>query len=275
MKIAITGCNGAVGRHVVSLALKSGHKVHGIDINERVHPDFDFNDHIDYTFEKADLRDYPSAVNALRGTDAVVHLAAFPFPDENVVTHNTNVVLSWNVLRAAVEVGIKRIVQASSVNVIRLVLGIKPKVHYLPLDEDHPCEPDEPYGLSKVICETQADAIVAHYTSTRIASLRLGWVIPEKQHAVRVGPPDKLRDGLWGWTSEHSAALAFLKALESEGWEGHEAFFVVAPDPPAEETTEQLYRMHWKHVPIKKGGTVKLGFFNCEKAKRLLKWEHV
>lgn len=58
--------------------------------------------------------------------------------------------LSWNVLRAAAELGITRVAQASSVNVIPLVWTDRHDFEYFPLDEEHPCRPDEPYGLSKV-----------------------------------------------------------------------------------------------------------------------------
>ena len=49
-----------------------------------------------------------------------------------------------------IQLGITRIAQASSVNVVTLVWSQKPKLYYVPLDEEHPCEPDEPYGLSKL-----------------------------------------------------------------------------------------------------------------------------
>lgn len=58
--------------------------------------------------------------------------------------------ISWNVLRAAAELGITRVAQASSVNVIALAWTDHHEFDYFPLDEDHPCRPDEPYGLSKV-----------------------------------------------------------------------------------------------------------------------------
>jgi len=48
------------------------------------------------------------------------------------------------------QLGIRRIAQASSVNVVQLVWSKQTTLHYLPLDEDHPREPDEPYGLSKL-----------------------------------------------------------------------------------------------------------------------------
>lgn len=59
-------------------------------------------------------------------------------------------VISWNVLRACAELGINRVAQASSVNVLTMVFSNECRFHYFPIDEDHPCEPDEPYGISKV-----------------------------------------------------------------------------------------------------------------------------
>lgn len=47
------------------------------------------------------------------------------------------------------KLGIKRVVQASSVNVLTLVYSQEHKFRYFPIDEEHPAEPDEPYGLSK------------------------------------------------------------------------------------------------------------------------------
>ena len=69
--------------------------------------------------------------------------------DKKKLMHS-NVVISWNVLRACAELGINRIAQASTVNVIAGVFAKETRFHYFPIDEDHPCEPDEPYGLSKL-----------------------------------------------------------------------------------------------------------------------------
>jgi len=48
------------------------------------------------------------------------------------------------------QLGINRVAQASSVNIITLVYSQGPHFEYFPIDEDHPCLPDEPYGLSKL-----------------------------------------------------------------------------------------------------------------------------
>ncbi|KAI0822504.1 hypothetical protein BC628DRAFT_663552 [Trametes gibbosa] len=157
MKIAITGCNGSVGTRVVLAALAQGHTVHGIDTVPCSEPlaglllrAQDITES-KFEFSIVDLMNFEVTLAALEGADAVVHLAAVSTPaDYKAVTHNTNVVLSWNVLRAAAELKIARVAQASSVNVIPLVWTDHHDFEYFPLDEEHPCRPDEPYGLSKV-----------------------------------------------------------------------------------------------------------------------------
>lgn len=287
MKLVVTGCNGRVGRRVVLLALDEGHQVIGVDLSK---PSSFIEDadaqrisaYETFSFIKADLREFEQALNALRGCDGVAHLAAYPDPGDYLwQTHNSNVVISWNVLRAAAELGIKRIAQASTCNVVRMVYsksGAKPE--YFPIDEDHPCEPDEPYGLSKVIAELQADTIVRGYQGIRIASLRLHWAVPNRDYASR-DDPIRRRNDLWGWVHHDSAAEAFLLALASnssgsEDWTGHEAFFICAPDTADERESTELYQTFWPHVPVREGFALggRVGFFDCSKAKRLLGWEH-
>ena len=89
MILTVTGSNGNVGRRVVLAALKAGHTVRGVD-NVRATPEPDFASNPSYTFHEADLRDYNVALDLLRGSDAVVQLAACPTPgDYVVVAHNT------------------------------------------------------------------------------------------------------------------------------------------------------------------------------------------
>ncbi|PIL35399.1 hypothetical protein GSI_02125 [Ganoderma sinense ZZ0214-1] len=155
MKLAVTGCNGDIGSRVILAALSRGHTVLGIDVAKL--PDvlthLPEDQSARFAFYEADLRDYEAATKLLRGCEGIVHLAAMRTPgDYHVNTHNTNVVISWNILRAAAELGINRVAQASSVNVIPLVWTDRKDFEYFPLDEDHPTRTrvDEPYGLSKV-----------------------------------------------------------------------------------------------------------------------------
>src|SRR4051794_17922665 len=107
MQIAITGGSGRVGRAVVALALAQGHSVVSIDralpAPEDAQPDV--------TFIQADITSYTDLEQALRGCDALVHLAAIPSPRGNpdYIVHNNNVTGSYNALRAAAELGINRV----------------------------------------------------------------------------------------------------------------------------------------------------------------------
>ncbi|KAF9029522.1 NAD(P)-binding protein [Hymenopellis radicata] len=275
MRIAVTGCNGFVGTRVVLLALRRGHTVVGIDYSDPSPASLPANSN--FHFLRVDLRVYEDALTSIQGCDAIVHLAAYRNPgDYGVTTHNSNVVMSWNILRGAAELGIKRVVQASSVNVLTLVYSKHHHFDYFPLDERHPCLPDEPYGLSKVICEMQADTIVRRYPDIRIASLRLHWSIPEKSVAQSMDA-EKSKNDLWGYVQEDSSAEAFLLAIgDSAKYEGHEAFFITAPEIAFDADSKQLREEFWPNVPITAGKDVSgsKGFFDCSKARELLGWVH-
>jgi len=276
MKIAVTGCNGNVGRPVVACALRNGHEVVGIDRTDVPLTEDASNPNFQYI--QADLRDYDTTLRVLTGCTGVVHLAACPNPGDFVaVTHNSNVVMSWNMLRAAAELGITRIAQASSVNVLSLVYSKTPKHDYFPIDEEHPCRPDEPYGLSKQIAELQADAIVRRYPAMRIASLRIHWTVPNRQKAVRDDNSHRKND-LWGYAEANSVAEAFLLALTVEDgkWSGHERFFIASPYSSQDADSRELHEQYYGDVPVKEGKSIsgRQGFFDCSKAENLLGWKH-
>ena len=85
MKLAITGCSGKVGRVVVREALKRGHTVVGIDRVTLV----DWTKSNTFVFIQTDLENFDAALNALKGCDGVIHLAAIPNPtDYKVASHN-------------------------------------------------------------------------------------------------------------------------------------------------------------------------------------------
>ncbi|KAJ6513422.1 hypothetical protein C8R45DRAFT_963622 [Mycena sanguinolenta] len=279
MKIAITGSNGRVGRRVVLGALARGYHVVGIDHSALATAD-DRDLGTSFTFLQTDLRDYDETLKALEGCEAVIHLAAYPNPgDYKVVVHNSNVVISWNILRAAAELGINRIAQASSVNAINLVYSQQPKFEFFPIDETHPTLPDEPYGLSKVILELQADTIVRRFKDMRVASLRLHWSVPSRAFAAQKTNVTLAKNDLWGYVQEDSGAEAFLLAITqpTDKWpSASEAFFITAPNTMHDGETNELIKEHWPNVPLKDGRALNgnAGLFDCNKAKELLGWVH-
>src|SRR4030081_2777656 len=101
MRIAITGSSGRVGGAIVEMALADGHSLVCID---RVPPAKDAA-RPNLSLIQADITDYDSFEKAMRGCEALVHMAAIPSPGHHPdhVVHNNNVVGSYNALRAAAE----------------------------------------------------------------------------------------------------------------------------------------------------------------------------
>ena len=95
MKLAITGCNGSIGKRA---ALKAGHTVRGIDRTPHCHssaesdPTQEHSSNPSFSFIQVDLRDYEKTREALQGVEAIIQLAAVPNPADYIAeTHNTYV----------------------------------------------------------------------------------------------------------------------------------------------------------------------------------------
>jgi UDP-glucose 4-epimerase len=271
MKIALTGGSGRIGVAIVEQALARGDSLVSID---RTDPP---QRHDGVRYIGAEMSDYDALLEAFAGCDAMIHMAAIPSPFRHPdhVVHNNNVVGSYNAMRAAIECGIRRICQASSVNAIGLSYSREPHFDYLPLDEEHPNYTEEPYGLSKWICEQQADTFARRYKDIRIASIRFHHVVHEKQEAVRhvAGPPIQTAKHLWAYTLIGPAARACLMSLDAD-FTGHEAFYIVAPDTTNDRPSLDLHAEFFPNVPIKGDLSGRNSFFNCAKAERMLGWRH-
>jgi len=273
MRIGITGGSGRVGSAVIELALAQGHSVVSID---RVPPKQDAAA-ADITFVQANVTNYTDFEHALQGCDALIHLAAIPspggLPDHEV--HNNNVVGSYNALSAAARLGISRVCQASSINATGAVYSRQPHYDYFPLDEQHPTYNEDPYSLSKWICEQQADSFARRYETMMIASLRFHWVLPGRITAVEYSHHlgDATVKHLWGYTRSAAAAQACLRSLTAD-YRGHEVFYIVAPDTMVDTPSLELKQQHFPDVAVRGDLSGNRSFFNSAKAVRLLGWNH-
>lgn len=271
MRIAITGASGIVGRAVVEMALEEGHSVVGID--RRADAPID----VGVDLLGVDVSDFPTLVGAIDGCDALIHLAAINGPgrDPDHVVHNNNVVASYNALRAAAEVGISRVCQASSVNAIGGRFSRWPRYDYFPLDEQHPTYAEDPYSLSKWICERQGDAIARQFEHMSIASLRFHAVVTDRDATIGwAGTPQLIAERqLWGYTRREAAARACLLGLTGD-FSGHESFYVVAPETMVDTPSVELWSQHYPGVPLRRDLAGNQGFFDCAKAADLLGWSH-
>ena len=271
MKIAVTGGSGGIGRAITDMGLAQGHQFVSLD---RVAPS-EPRDGV--TYIQADAADYDALHAGFAGCDAMIHMAAIPHPmkDPNHIVHNNNVVGSYNALRAAVENGIMRICQASSVNAIGQAYSRVPRYDYFPIDEDHPNYAEDPYSLSKWICEQQGDAFARRYDGISIASMRFHWVLPDRAFAVQhYGNLDWTpAKHLWAYTRRDAAADACLKAVQID-LKGHEVFYIVASDTANPALSSDLAAQHFPGVPIRGTPQGRWSFMTSAKAERLLGWHH-
>lgn len=271
MKIALTGSSGRVGQGILNRATSQGHQLVLID---RVAPPA--TQQHDFPFVLTETDDYDALVEAFRGCDAVIHMAAIPSPGRHPpqIVHNNNVVGSYNALQAAAENGIKRVCQASSVNAIGHAFSRKPRYDYFPIDENHPNYSEEPYSLSKWICEEQGNMFARRYEDMSIASMRFHYVAPNVENAISVYA--NLTDYgkfLWAWTHLEAAADACLLSLQAP-FVGHEAFYIVSPNTFSATPSLELAAEHLPQVPVTGDLSGHKSFFDSGKAERLLGWKH-
>ena len=273
MRIAVTGCNGRLGRYVVEAASRAGHTVVGVDLVGRSGPTGGPLER----FYAVDITRYGPFLAALDGCEALVHLAAHPSPRSAPahIVHNDNVSGSYNALRVAVDLGINRVCLASSVNAVGGAFSIHPRYDYFPLDEDHPGYAEDPYSLSKWSAELQADSVVRTRPAMTVSSLRLHALTSDRAQAVVASPgrsEQALRE-LWGYTEYTAAAAACLLSVNASFY-GHERFYVVAPRTVAAEDSASLAARHYPETALRRRLNDHDGFFDCSKAERILGWRH-
>ena len=273
MKIALTGSSGGIGRAIIKQAKADGHEL--VCIDRVAAPETE--ETRDLHFIQADMDEFEKLVDAFKGCDALIHMAAIPSPGRhpNHIVHNNNVVGSYNALQAAVDNGIMRICQASSVNAIGHSYSRDPRYDYLPIDEEHPNYSEEPYSLSKWICEAQADAFARRWENISIASMRFHWVVPERALAAKnfTLESEFPKKHLFAYTRFDAAARACLLSLEGK-FKGHEAFYIVAPDTTLDIPSREAAARFFPGIPIKGELSGRDAFFSSKKAERILGWKH-
>jgi nucleoside-diphosphate-sugar epimerase len=238
MKIVVTGGSGSLGQAVI--AELQAHNYEVLSLDRRPHPG---SFRPSWTVE---LTEPSSLFEACCGARGVVHLAAYMAPDitTDCKTFNTNVAMTYNVLKAASIMGVQRVVVGSSTAAYGFIYGpAGNEPRYLPADEDHPCAPADPYGLSKVVGERIADSFASASPMT-IVSLRFPGINfdPEFRLLVeRTKNPGARRSGFWAYVDVRDAAIACRLALEAQ-LSGHKTFNVAAPTSSMREPTHELIR---------------------------------
>jgi len=172
-KVLVTGAGGFIGSHLVERLVVAGADVRAF-VRYTSRPQAGFLDSLDaeildsIKIVRGDLRDQNAVAEAVSGVAIVFHLGALigiPYsyihPFETV---ETNVTGTLNVLLAARDLGVERVIQTSSSEVYGTA-------RYTPIDEAHPLQGQSPYSASKIAADKLAESFVSSY-DTPIVILR-------------------------------------------------------------------------------------------------------
>ena len=270
-KIIVTGGSGRLGQLVIKDLLAHRYGVLSLD---RIPP-----------AEKlcpsrvADLRNSGDLYDAFKDAYGVVHLGAYQAPNlaSDAETFSNNVSVTYNVLKAASDLGVNKVAIASSTAAFGFIYALKPfPPDYLPLDEKHPSRPQDPYGLSKVVGEQIADSIVSTHPEMTIASLRFPGIIFDFSYEIlrqRWKDPKGRAGGFWAYIDGRDAAAACRLALNAK-FAGHEVMIVAAPKSSMSKPTDELIKKYLgKHILMKPGLGGNWSGVDSAKARKLLRFK--
>lgn len=242
--IVVTGASGKAGRAAVRDLVEHGYDVLATDV---VQP----GEVAPAPFLAADLTDYGQTVEVLAGASGVIHLAAIPAPGLRpaATTFNVNTVMNANVFLAAAQLGVDRVVWASSETTLGLPFDDPPR--YAPVDEDHYPLPTSTYALSKVVGETMAEQI-AGWSGIPFVGLRFSNIIEPDQYAAFPGywdDPATRRWNLWGYIDVRDSAAACRLGLEA-AVTGSTNYVIAADDTVMNTPSAQLLAAEFPGVEL-------------------------
>jgi nucleoside-diphosphate-sugar epimerase len=293
MRTLVTGARGKVGAAAVETLVEAGHEVVATDLAppsfDRPAPSAPVAAKVPYV--RANLTDAGDVLPLIGGFsdgegpkagrfDVVVHAGALPAPGRHApqTVFMNNLGGLFNVLEACVRWNVPRLVNISSETVTGFHFAERPFYPaYLPLDEEHPATPQDPYGLAKHFGE-QACTAATQRSDLRVISLRPTWVQNEGSYPLNLGPlvADKDAPSLTGWSYVDAADLgdAIVLAAASD-LPGHEVFYVAAADNVGGRDLHAAWQAAYPDAPTELRPVTRpdASGIDCTKAQRLLGWE--
>ncbi len=230
-KVLVTGADGFIGSHLTEALIRQGYSVRAFVLYNSFNS-WGWLDHcvddVKGQFEvfSGDIRDPHGVKEAMRGCDAVLHLAALiaiPYSYHSPDTYvDTNIKGTLNVLQAARDLGVARVIHTSTSEVYGTA-------RFVPITEDHPLQGQSPYSASKIGADQLAYSFYASF-ATPVVIVRPFNTYGPRQSAraviptiitqiasgireIRLGAVSPTRD----FNFVEDTVAAFISALEGEG----------------------------------------------------------
>lgn len=262
------GGSGKAGRAVVADLVTSGFDVTSVDVAAHLNPD-------EPTLV-ADLTDLAQTIESLTGADAVIHLAAIPAP--NILTEGEtfriNMMSTYNAFSAAVQLGLERVVWASSETLIGIPFE-REQPRYAPIDEDHPRLPEFHYALSKLAGEVIA-AEFARWSDIGFVALRISNIMEDRDYRDRFpafwDDPSIRAWNLWGYVDARDVGQAARLSLNAD-IDGAQSFLIAASDTCMPQRSIDLMSEVYPQVPIRREIRDHETLLSIDKARELLGYE--
>jgi nucleoside-diphosphate-sugar epimerase len=244
MRVVVTGGTGRAGQWVVRNLAEAGHEVVNFDVADR--PDLE----LPGQFCRVDLTNAGKVYDALFQfrPEGICHLAANPAPSgqAQIDVFDNNVLSAHNILQAAGDVGVSRVVYASSEMATGLLTdGTVPD--RIPFNESERRPSPNAYALSKYLSEVIADSLAVRYPETAWVGLRINNVIPPDTYGrfeAEWEDPSLSKGNFWSYIDARDVGTAYRAALEGSST-GHEVCLIAAADTRAKRGLRELMAEHY------------------------------